>query len=322
MGAKYQCDFCGYASDSLDDFEADFQNNRGYWCPCCDGFTYFAATVENHRFRVVFESKTVLCDGETKRLDFPTQVSPLRWPGGKSKLVGPVLERCNFDNMVNFVEPFAGGASVGLSLLLAGKVQELYINDLDYGIYALFYVIKTCPWALLEKIESFTPTKEAYKISQHVLQQGYESLDIVDAAWHLLAVNRMAFSGIPKANCMSNPAARWNKDTLKKRILNINAHAEHLHVSCMDACKFIEEMYWKSNTTIFIDPPYEAAGKSLYMKHYENDDHVRLAVLLDELYKGMPGADMLLTYDDSEYIRNLYCFPVTETIGRKYSIAN
>ena len=317
----YRCEFCGYASELLDDFEEDFLFHKGFWCPCCDGFTYFDKKNDHQNYRLIFEVKDKTT-ARNQKVAFPTQVSPLRWPGGKSKFIGPILDRCNPENMVCFVEPFAGGASVGLSLLLAGKIKEFYLNDLDFGIYALFQCIKDFPWMLIDKISMFEPCKKAFLQAQATLKNGYDNLDIIDAAWNLLIVNRLAFSGIPKANCMSNLSSRWNKNTLIKRILQIHGHSEHLHVSCTDACELIEEMYWRPNTTIFIDPPYKGKGKDLYMKYYENNDHNNLAFLLDELYKGMPGADMLLTYDNSDYIRQLYQYPEMEEIGRIYSIAN
>lgn len=319
----YKCDFCNFYSEDLEDFEVDYQFHKGYWCPWCDGFTYFKEARSNsHHFSVIFEKKALINSENPIKVNFHTHTSPLRWPGGKSKFIGPILSRCRSENMVNFVEPFAGGASVGLSLLLAGKIEELFLNDLDYGVYSLFQVIKDCPWMLIDKIEKFVPSKEAYKKAQKMLKNKYKELDMLEAAWNLLIVNRLAFSGIAKANCMSNPAARWNADTLKRRIMNIHSHSKHLHVSCMDACDFIEEMYWKPNTTLFIDPPYKSAGEKLYMEYYKEDDHERLAFLLDELYKGMPGADMLLTYDDSDFIKSLYRFPIIEEIGRIYSISN
>lgn len=37
----YKCHFCGFSSDSLDDFDEDFKNHKGFWCPDCDGFNQF-----------------------------------------------------------------------------------------------------------------------------------------------------------------------------------------------------------------------------------------------------------------------------------------
>lgn len=121
---------------------------------------------------------------------------------------------------------------------------------------------------------------------------------------------------------MSNPAARWNSEKLRDKIMNINKYADKIHVSNIDACKFIEEMYWCSSTTIFIDSPYYIKGKALYNKFYTHEDHAKLSFLLDELHKGMPGADMIVTYDYCKEIEDMYYYSTVETVGRKYSIAN
>lgn len=63
-------------------------------------------------------------------------ITPLRYPGGKSKLI-PFVEKLVEENSIKtFIEPFCGGGGVGLSLLLSDKIDRLVINDLDRGIYA------------------------------------------------------------------------------------------------------------------------------------------------------------------------------------------
>lgn len=67
-------------------------------------------------------------------------VSPLRYPGGKSKLASFLSHTLSLNNMQNviFCEPFAGGAGLSLKLLLEGKVQNVILNDVDQGIYSFF----------------------------------------------------------------------------------------------------------------------------------------------------------------------------------------
>ena len=68
--------------------------------------------------------------------------SPLRYPGGKNKLakfVALICERNNING--HYVEPYAGGASVALFLLIHGYVKEITINDFDRAIYAFWYSV-------------------------------------------------------------------------------------------------------------------------------------------------------------------------------------
>ena len=68
--------------------------------------------------------------------------SPLRYPGGKNKLSAFIAKIC-IDNNINghYVEPYSGGASVALFLLLEGFVNKITINDKDRAIYAFWYCV-------------------------------------------------------------------------------------------------------------------------------------------------------------------------------------
>lgn len=317
---KYTCIHCGYSSTDIEDFEPDLQHNKGFWCPYCDGFNYYETEKNRHQFVLILEKAKE--KSYYKKPDFPVQVSPLRYPGGKSKFIGPLLAECRKTNLENFVEPFCGGSSVGLSLLLAGKIKNLYLNDLDFGIYSFFYTIKVFPEFLISKIRAFTPSKSAYKEAQKHVLDNCSGLDMFEAAWATLVVNRLAFSGICKANCLSNPMSRWNPDALIRKITAISNYSEHIFVSCEDAISYIEEMYWQKNTTIFIDPPYYVKGKSLYNHYYTEKDHLLLSFTLEELFRGVPGADIVLTYDYCQPIEQMYKYPQKKIVGRTYSIAN
>jgi len=63
----------------------------------------------------------------------PTTLTPLRYPGGKSKYVPLFKDILGLNEMegCTFVEPFAGGAGAAISLLLKGYVESLILNDLD-----------------------------------------------------------------------------------------------------------------------------------------------------------------------------------------------
>lgn len=64
--------------------------------------------------------------------------SPLRYPGGKGK-VADYFKQIFRDNSLYdgvYVEPYAGGASVALSLLFNEYVSKIIINDIDRSIFA------------------------------------------------------------------------------------------------------------------------------------------------------------------------------------------
>lgn len=325
---EYQCRFCGFTSNDPEEFDFD-QCKQGFWCNCCDGYTYLKPSSEDHRFTLILEDKTAKNSLKPNKpnIKLNKQLSPLRYPGGKSKLIDYIYTQIIKKHAKTLVEPFAGGGSVGLSLLEARAIDNLILNDLDVGIYALFTIIKNDPDSLIQKIRGPEPTRADFYTAQKLIKADYPNSSLLESAWALLIVNRLAYSGIVNANPLGGKngssvdlLSRWRPENLCKRIKKINQMAKRITVLKMDACEVIEEMYWHPATTILIDPPYYKQGKNLYHCYLDEDEHVKLNVLLDNLYQGCPGADIILYYDNDEFIEQLYLYPNIEKINRAYAI--
>lgn len=326
MRNQYTCSHCSFSSDSLEDFEEDFQYHQGFWCPYCDGFTYYDEKKDRRSYTVLLEDKE---NTEIRKIrsknHLKKQVSPLRYPGGKSKILD-LLSTYLHEEKKTFVDVYCGGGSVGLSLLLSGIVEHLVMNDLDKGVYALFYVILAAPEMLIEKIKTITPDRNLFFEYQQMIKKNYEGYSKLERAFGFLVVNRLAFSGIWNAHPASNLLQRWTPETLEKRIWNIWEKRNQITLLNEDALKVIEKYYWYEDCTIFIDPPYYVAWeKKLYKHCYQEEEHWQLAELLNSLVSGMPAhADILVTYDNHPFISELYRdagVAKVETVSRKYSIA-
>ena len=66
--------------------------------------------------------------------------TPLRYPGGKRRLA-PAVARLLTENGlrdVDYVEPYAGGAAIALSLLFDEYAATIHINDLSRPGYAFW----------------------------------------------------------------------------------------------------------------------------------------------------------------------------------------
>lgn len=98
-------------------------------------------------------------EGYTKNFDFGDgcvrNPSPLRYPGGKSRLADFIRLNIQSLNLTNctYVEPFAGRAGVALSLLLDNTVEKIVISDYDKVIYSFWRAIKKEPDALIALIQ-------------------------------------------------------------------------------------------------------------------------------------------------------------------------
>ncbi len=309
-------------------------DGTGFWCPACDGFTFFSEDAQaKHRFLLLLEQKTA-ATGPSSRPRFHSHsdphfsknLSPLRYPGGKSKLIDYLYSKLSTEKLNTFVEVFAGGASLGLSLLDKGIINHLILNDIDPGIYALWHTILNAPQELTDRLQGELPTHRDLAQAKALLDASDTPLPL--QAWSFLLSNRLSYSGI----CFANPQggkngsqeallARWNPQALIRRIRRIHAMRDKIELHCMDCCQLIEEhAWWLPQSTLFVDPPYFEKGAQLYRHSFTKEDHCRLAELLQDCYCSFPAADVIITYDDHPYIRNLYPLAQQEQVIRSYSI--
>ena len=267
-----KCQFCG-AKGTIDDFEMDFINNNGFWCPDCDGHTFFNKEDNNKRkFTLILEDKSKRHIVQYKSpIKFNKRLSPLRYPGGKSKLIDYLYSKLQENKSDTFIEAYSGGSSVGLALLESKVINHLILNDLEYGIYSLLYLIVNEPSELIKMIQNITPTYIDFYNAQEIVIGQYKNCDMLSAAWSCLVVNRLAFSGIFKAGPLGGKSnsninkllSRWNPINLVNRIEHIHNMKSKITVLNKDAFELIEEMYYSNDATIFVDPPYfEIKGKN------------------------------------------------------------
>jgi DNA adenine methylase len=154
--------------------------------------------------------------------------SPLRYPGGKGRL-SPFLQRIFEDNNLldgHYVEPYAGGAAVGLSLLLLEYASHIYINDISKPVYLFWKAVLDDTDALCERILNRQVTVEEWKRQRDILRN-FRDHSRVSVAFAMFFLNRTNRSGIVHGGGMIGGYrqrgewkldARYNKRGLIKRI--------------------------------------------------------------------------------------------------------
>ena len=62
----------------------------------------------------------------------PITLTPLRYPGGKTKLTNYLTKILIQNSLVDghYIEPYAGGAGLAISLLIKGVARYIHLNDL------------------------------------------------------------------------------------------------------------------------------------------------------------------------------------------------
>lgn len=239
--------------------------------------------------------------------------SPLRYPGGKGRLSGyfKSLLPANGLDGGTYIEPFAGGAGIAVTLLVEGNVSKIVLNDADRSIYALWHSIKHCSDELIEAINSVDIDIDEWK-KQREVQRNKENETIFDLGFSTLYMNRTNRSGILNGGVIGGLDqegkykidARFNKKTLNTRIAALSELSDNIEVHCMDANEFLAEElneYDIDATLVYIDPPYYEKGSTLYMNHFEHNDHVTLSERIRNLKH-----KWILSYDNTPEIREIY----------------
>ncbi|MCU6709379.1 DNA adenine methylase [Paenibacillus sp. J5C_2022] len=241
----------------------------------------------------------------------PRSLTPLRYPGGKTKLYNTVLDLIVRNEIVNgtYIEPFAGGAGVAIRLLLDGIVSDIVLNDFDYAIYAIWKNITEHTDELCTFIETvpLTTTEWLRQRTIYTNQHDYSLLEVGQASFYL---NRTNVSGVLTGGVIGGLSqegsykidARFNRDNLIKMIQAIAQHKEHIHIYNWNAEDFILHIIPNfDNVFVYFDPPYVKKGPGLYRNSFSKEDHKALS----EIIKASQFK-WIVTYDKCELIEQLY----------------
>ncbi|QTD38031.1 DNA adenine methylase [Polaribacter batillariae] len=239
--------------------------------------------------------------------------SPLRYPGGKNKLSAFIAKIC-LDNNINghYVEPYSGGASVALFLLIEGFVQKITINDRDRSIYAFWHSVLNKTNQLCDLIENAELSIEEWK-KQKAIQSNKKKADLLDLGFSTFYLNRTNRSGIINAGVMGGIEqngnylmdCRFNKTELIQRIRNIANHKKNIRLYKKDAVKLIDKIEQEAqtdNVVFYFDPPYYLKASTLYMNHYEDKNHKKVS----DKIKSIQNIKWIVSYDNVPEIQKLY----------------
>lgn len=241
-------------------------------------------------------------------------ISPLRYPGGKAKLLGyisRIISENNLDDGV-YVEPFAGGASVALGLLLNGIMKQIIINDKDRSIYAFWHSILQQTNEFCALIQATPVTIESWKEQKNV-QKDKNDADLLALGFSTFFLNRTNRSGILNAGIIGGINqtgrykidARYNKQELIDRIRTISGFRDRISVLNQDAVDLLTTLDWNQfgdKVFIYLDPPYYVKGKNLYLNYYRDNDHKEIADILSK----STGFKWAVSYDNVDFIQKLY----------------
>jgi DNA adenine methylase len=208
----------------------------------------------------------------------------------------------------HYIEPYAGGASLALSLLFREQVSEIHLNDLDPAIHAFWHSVLARNRDFIQLLNDSPVTADEWRKQKAIYAKGLAAGKFA-LGFATFFLNRTNHSGILNGGMIGGKKqggpwkmdARFNRLELRRRIERIGVYRNRIHLSCQDAMEFLHDHRFTRTSLIYFDPPYYRAGRCLYFNAYKPEDHAAVS----EYILGLKSP-WIVSYDDVPQIQALY----------------
>ena len=232
--------------------------------------------------------------------------SPLRYPGGKAKAIQQMLDYLP-ETFSEYREPFIGGGSLFIYLKQTRPDVTFWINDLNVELYSFWRAAQENINALTEAVWKIKrERKDGRELFTVLATQSTEHLSTLERAVRFFVLNRITFSGTVEAGGYSQKAFETRfTDTSVERLYLFGQLLDGVRITNLDYKDVLTPD--DNDVFTFFDPPYLSATKSkLYGKKgtlHTSFNHKEFAEMLKNYHH-----NWLITYDDSEGVRNNFSF--------------
>jgi DNA adenine methylase len=249
--------------------------------------------------------------------------SPLRYPGGKSKLAvrQQILAYLPAATQ-EYREPFVGGGGIFFGLPATQKLKKRWINDVNPDLISVYRAFQDDPAGFIERCRAIEPMQTGEpevatkgtgkKYNQRLGEQfqKFASDNEMDPALRYFFINRTVWAGRvtydpKKASRMyySNPQG-WN---VVGRPGYLEDVADHLRGARITSTSYEPLLLEDGDDVwVYLDPPYYcdtefSATDKLYQCGFSEEDHIKLALTCKATKH-----KICISYDDHPVIRDLY----------------
>lgn len=218
----------------------------------------------------------------------------INWIGGKRLLRKAIAELIPTD-IKSYIEVFGGGAWV---LFYKDKWANLEVyNDLDNNLYNLFTVVKYHSEAFVKEFQYMINCRKGFQ----VMLEFKPLTDIQRAAKFFFLLQRSygAKMGQFAYGRNGNSGSAKSQNNIIERIKAVSERLDKVYIENLDFEDLIRR-YDHKDAFFYLDPPY-VKGEGYKIIKAKDFEHERLFNCI----KNIKGR-LLLSYDNNEYIRNLY----------------
>ena len=208
--------------------------------------------------------------------------SPIKWAGGKSKLMNKIETVYSEDFIWNsekytYIEPFCGGGSSWLFVLQKYHPKRIIVNDINPNVINLWKCIQNNPKKLCEILDNmisdylilnwderkeyFLNLRIAFNSNKHIL---FESDMDIKMAAEFLFLNKTCFNGLWRTNSkgeFNTPFGQPKNQNLNPRIYDIDniiglsKLIKNVEFVCCDYKDVIGDDVI-GDVLVYMDPPY------------------------------------------------------------------
>jgi DNA adenine methylase len=241
----------------------------------------------------------------------------LKWAGGKSQLLEPILARLP-KRIETYYEPFVGGAAVFFALAKQGRFARAVLADTNPDLVDVYLAVRKDVDGVisaLERLGAAHSKEHYYEIRRR------KPRSRVERAARVIYLNKTGFNGLYRVNRTGEFNVPFGSYANPKVCdePNLRAAAEALANATIEVADF-EVICGRAGPgdAVYLDPPYVPVSKTANFTAYARspfgmDEHRRLARVFDKLAKR--GVFALLSNSHTPETRALYAAWHCDTIG-------
>ena len=234
----------------------------------------------------------------------------VKWAGGKTRLLGELIERMP-DHFERYFEPFAGGAALFFRLSPLGPA---ILADVNADLVTTYRAIATNVETVIERLRAHRDRHcESYFYAMRASwNAGRERWPDEERAAVFVYLNKTCFNGlwrVNKAGGFNVPMGKYENPTIfdpdaMRAASSALARAE---IRCGDYRDVVADA--RAGDLIYFDPPYDPVGETSNFASYTADgfgadDQRELAEFARKL--AGRGCHVMLSNADTPFVRTIY----------------
>jgi DNA adenine methylase len=239
----------------------------------------------------------------------------VNWVGGKRKITDQLIERIP-QSLNNYYEPFLGGGA--LFFKIKDRFKQCFLSDINLELVTSYNTVKKNPYAVNSIFEQHrhNHSKKYY----YQVRNNNNSNDPTIITARFLYLNKYAFKGIYRINKngklgISFSTKQYGTADIDQKLQQCSNFLSDTSIYATDF-SFIEP---KENDFVYFDPPYHQAGERFYTRlPFDENEQIRLRDFAKELTS--KGVKLMISNNDTEFIRRIYQDFTVNTIDIKYAI--